>query len=230
MDRAALADGADVTTLEAGAALAVVGDDPPTGPPHSGTPQGSSKNVGFVLNPTAERTGTSPDPVRDVDGAGPCLGLGTVSGRTIGVRWDNLWRSWEWVWDEWRAALEDRGAGFASWRSGTRGGPDTKRVDQELATFLGGIDIAIVGLGTCGSCTMWTVHDALAAVAQGKPTLAVVTDHFAGLARHLATREGQPDLPIYVLPYPLESRPAAEVRAIARDHLPRFLAALGLAE
>jgi hypothetical protein len=207
----------------------VVIDDPRTGPPDAETPQSPAKNVGFVLNPTAERAGTSPHPVRDdPDCAGPSLGLGTVNGLTIGVRGDNLWRSWEWVWDEWRLPLHDRGAAFASWCSGTRGGPDTKRVDQELATFLSGIDIAIVGLGTCGSCTMWTVHDALAAVAQGIPTLAVVTEHFAALARHLATREGHPDLPIYVLPYPLESRPAAEVRAIARDHLPRFLAALGL--
>ena len=44
----------------------------------------------------------------------------------------------------------------------------------------------------------------------------------------MATNAGRPGLRIHVLPYPLEFRPAEEVRKIAQEHYPRLLTSLGV--
>ena len=49
---------------------------------------------------------------------------------------------------------------------GPRASPATKgrrRIDA-YQQFIEGVDAAIVGLGNCGSCTSWTIKDAIAAV------------------------------------------------------------------
>jgi hypothetical protein len=56
----------------------------------------------------------------------------------------------------------------------------------------------------------------------------VVTAVFENLARTAAAAKGYRDLRTHVLPHPMESRPEAEVRAIARERfrvLLRHLAA-----
>jgi hypothetical protein len=55
--------------------------------------------------------------------------------------------------------------------------------------------------------------------------VAVVTSVFENLARAAARAHGYPDLRLLVLPHPMESRPEAEVRAIARA---RFAELIGL--
>lgn len=183
--------------------------------------------IGTVLSPASESVPNRTDEANRPD---PRLELGSdaLAGAKVGIRGDNLWHSWEWVTDEWAPSLTERGAELSSWKSATRGGSATEQAEKELADFLVGLDVAIVGLGTCGSCTMWTMHDALAASKLGIPTVAIVTRHFAELARNFARRAGQPDFPIFLLPYPLETRPEAEVREIARSYLPRFLTTLGV--
>ena len=57
------------------------------------------------------------------------------------------------------------------------------------------------------------------------PAVVVVTSVFENLARTAAMAKGFGDLRVHVLPHPMESRPEAEVRAIARD---RFRAIVGL--
>jgi hypothetical protein len=44
----------------------------------------------------------------------------------------------------------------------------------------------------------------------------VVTEVFENLARTAAAAKGLRDIRVHVLPHPMESRPEAEVRAIAR--------------
>ena len=48
--------------------------------------------------------------------------------------------------------------------------------------------------------------------------MVVVTEVFENLARTAASAKGFRDLRVHVLPHPMESRPEAQVRAIARDH------------
>ena len=62
---------------------------------------------------------------------------------------------------------------------------------------------------------------------RGKTAVVVVTAEFEHLARTMAANAGRLGLRVHVLPYPLESRPEAEVREIARSHWARLLQTLG---
>jgi hypothetical protein len=64
---------------------------------------------------------------------------------------------------------------------------------------------------------------------RGKTAVAVVTAEFEDLARTMAANAGRAGLRVHVLPYPLESRPEAEVREIAREHWPLLIDTLGAA-
>jgi peptidyl-tRNA hydrolase len=88
--------------------------------------------------------------------------------------------------------------------------------------------VVIVGLGNCGSCTSWTIHDAVHALQRGRSTIAVATQHFEQLGRGIAAQKGRRGLRVHVLPYPLDTRPEAEVREIARSHYPALLEGLGV--
>lgn len=65
---------------------------------------------------------------------------------------------------------------------------------------------------------------------RGTTAVVVVTEEFASLAHTMAANAGRAGLRVHVLPYPLESRPEAEVRRIAVEHWPQVLAALGARE
>ena len=71
------------------------------------------------------------------------------------------------------------------------------------------------------------MHDTVAAHSRGKTAVVVVTAEFEQLADTMAANAGRTGLRVHVLPYPLESRPEAEVREIARDHWPLLLATIG---
>jgi len=98
----------------------------------------------------------------------------------------------------------------------------------EMNAFFDGVDTAIVGLGNCGSCTSWTIHDALAAAERNIPTVAIATAHFEDLARALAKRGGRSGLRLHILPYPLDILQKEQVHAIARDQYRSLLRTLGV--
>ena len=62
---------------------------------------------------------------------------------------------------------------------------------------------------------------------RGKAAVAVVTQEFEALSHAMAANAGRAGLRVLVLPYPLETLPEADVRAIAREHFPRLLDVLG---
>jgi hypothetical protein len=72
------------------------------------------------------------------------------------------------------------------------------------------------------------VHDAVAALQEGKTAVAVVTREFEALAATMATNAGRSGLRVHVLPYPLDSLPESEVREIARQHYRPLLRTLRL--
>ena len=53
-----------------------------------------------------------------------------------------------------------------------------------------------------------------------------MTQEFEVLAHRMAANAGRAGLRVHVLPYPLESKPEDEVRAIAREHWPKLLETL----
>ena len=62
---------------------------------------------------------------------------------------------------------------------------------------------------------------------RGKTAVAVVTQEFESLSRTMAANAGRQALRVFVLPYPLETRPEGEVRGVAREHFPLLLETLG---
>ena len=172
-----------------------------------------------VLDPTLAAAADSGDSGPDAD---------TLAGKSLGFRVDILWRSWDWVTDEWARLARADGAEVRFWRARGRTGDEGDAMLKELDAFISGIDIAVVGLANCGSCTSWTIHDALRAADARIPTVAVCTDHFKDLAQTLARRGGRSALRRHILPYPLDTLPEAEVRDIARAHYRPFLRTLGL--
>jgi hypothetical protein len=176
---------------------------------------------GFVLDPTA---------VRDEDIASPGPDAGDLKGKVIGIRVDQMWRSWDWISEVWADEFRRLGAAeIKFWRSIGRSGEEGERMAQGLAQFLSEIDVAVVGLANCGSCTGWTVHDALAAAKAGLPTVAVATANFEEFAQTIARRGGRSGLRVHVLPYPLNERFREDVDPVAEAHFPRLLATMGAA-
>ena len=177
-------------------------------------------NTILVRRPTAAPAGEVRAPVFDL--------RRPIAGVNVGIRTDGAWRSWRLiaqVWDEYlrrdgaRTTLVETGG-----MVGQTGANDRKHI-EELANS---VECAIVGLGTCGSCTTFTIKDSVVVASKEKPVVAVVTEEFEVHGHNVATHLGHGDLRILVLPYPLEARPEAELLAIADEFYPRALALLGV--
>ncbi|MBW8785164.1 MAG: hypothetical protein JF593_11115 [Novosphingobium sp.] len=174
--------------------------------------------TGIVLDPTSSR---------DDDIAEPGPDAGLLAGKRVGFRVDRIWRAWDWIADDWANRLRTAGCEVSFWRSTDRSGAEGERQAAELADWLKTIDVAIVGLANCGSCTGWTVRDAITAAATGIPTVAVATKNFEAFAHEIAARGGRSGLRVHVLPYPLNERERDEVMQVADDHFVPLLTTFG---
>jgi hypothetical protein len=179
----------------------------------------TSNDTIWVRRPTAP-------PAGDVSAATYRLDR-PVAGLTIGLRTDRAWRSWQHIASRWEEFLQRDGASTIAVETGAQiGDPassDRKHID-ELAVS---VDAAVVGLGTCGSCTTFTIKDSVAIEAHERPVVAVVCEEFIVHAHNVARHVGHGDLKVLVLPYPLEARPADELEAIAVEYYPKMLELLG---
>jgi hypothetical protein len=174
----------------------------------------------WVRRPTAKPAGEVSAPAFTLDRP--------VSGLTVGIRADRAWRSWQLISTIWAEYLERDGATTIAVETGAqmgRPGSDDRKQIEELANTT---DCAIVGLGTCGSCTTFTIKDAVAVEDHSKPAVAIVCEEFIVHGRNVATHLGHGNLKILVLPYPLEARPEEELRAIADEYYPAVLELLGV--
>jgi len=153
---------------------------------------------------------------------------GPLPGLRVGLRTEGQWRSWLIIVREWQQALLAAGAQPDVVKTGERVGGQGEETRSLVEAWAGRVDCAIVGLGTCGSCTSWSVRDAISVEATGKPVLVVVTTEFEVHGRTIATHLGHEDIKFLVLPYPLETRPEAELVALGAHFFPDALAALGV--
>ena len=172
----------------------------------------------MVLDPTARR----PD-----DNASPGPDAGMLAGKRIGFRLDQIWRCWDWISENWEAKLRAAGATVSHWRSTNRSGSEGEEQAASLDAWLKTIDVAIVGLANCGSCTGWTIRDAIAAANAGLPTVAIATKNFEAFAHELAARGGRSGLRVHVLPYPLNELSRAEVDPVAEAYFAGLLSVMG---
>ena len=175
-------------------------------------------SAGIVLDPTA---------CRSDDNASPGPDAGSLAGKRIGIRVDRMWRAWDWISAQWEEKFRSSGADVVYWRSAGRSGEEGVRCAREYAEFLKSIDIAIVGLANCGSCTGWTVRDAITAANEGLPTTAVATKNFEAFAHEIAARGGRSGLRVHVLPYPLNEQRREDVLPVGEAHFEGMLKTMG---
>lgn len=178
--------------------------------------------------PRARITIRSPTATFATDPGAPAFVLGrSIRGLRVGVRQDPTWRSWHVIAGLWVERLRRDGAEPVPLQAGERTGGEGEKTRRDLAAWTDAIDCAVVGLGTCGSCTMWTVRDAVGVEQCCKPVVAAVCEEFVTHARTTASFLDHPNLKLLVFPYPLETRPEPELRRIADTWYPQLLAALG---
>ncbi len=171
-----------------------------------------------VLDPTAKRMD---------DNASPGPDAGALTGKRIGFRLDQIWRCWDWISENWADKLRALGADVTIWRSTNRSGEEGEEQERSLQEWLSTIDIAIAGLANCGSCTGWTVRDAIAAANAGLPTTVIATRNFEAFAHELLTRGGRSGLRVHVLPYPLNELSRDEVVPVAEAYFDGLLTIMG---
>lgn len=150
-----------------------------------------------------------------------------IAGLKVGLRHEGSWRSWMLIVEEWKKFLARDGATAVVVQTGERTSTEGEQTRALVKEWAESVDCGISGLGTCGSCTSWSVHDAVSLEQQKRPAIVAVTEEFAQHAHNMARHLGHPDLKVLVLPYPLEARPEDELREIAVEYYPKFLELLG---
>lgn len=165
-----------------------------------------------------------------VETAAPTFRVGgPVIGRRAGIRTDAAWRSWRLLAADWEQRLRADGvADVTTVETHAQVGATGAADRDHIAALAAAVDFAIVGLGTCGSCTSFAIADAVAIEQRDRPVIAVVTEEFATHGRNMARHLGHGDLSVLVLPYPLEARPEADLLAISAEYYPRALELLGV--
>lgn len=174
----------------------------------------------MIRVPAAERHSGAGAPSFSVDG--PLQGL------RVGLRHEGSWRSWIFIVELWEEYLRRDGARPVVLQTGERVGSQGTATAGSVDAWTGEVDCGISGLGTCGSCTSWSVHDAVALEGAGKPAVVAACSEFVVHAHNMARHLGHPELKVLELPYPLEAREHNELRQIAAAFYPRFLEALGV--
>lgn len=71
------------------------------------------------------------------------------------------------------------------------------------------------------------MRDTVTVEAAKKPVVVAITQDFVQHGMNIAKMEGHANLRQLVFPYPLEGRPADEIRQIAVAWYPKFLTAIG---
>ncbi|HUI47467.1 MAG TPA: hypothetical protein VL119_02145 [Acidimicrobiia bacterium] len=178
-----------------------------------------SANTIWVRRPTAVPAGEVSAPTFRLDR--PLAGL------IIGLRTDRAWRSWQLISKIWDDYLRRDGAETIAVETGAQVGQPASSDRKHIEEFAGQVDAAIVGLGTCGSCTTFTIKDAVTVEKHEKPVVAIVCEEFTVHAHNVARHVGHADMNVLVLPYPLEARPTQELEQIALDYYPKVLQLLG---
>jgi hypothetical protein len=92
------------------------------------------------------------------------------------------------------------------WRKGfpAKGAPFIAEMAAET-------DVAISGVGHCGSSSPWSVIDAVNLEKAGVPAVALISRSFCPLGQIVARGEGHDSLPIVMLPHPIGEADQARI-------------------
>jgi hypothetical protein len=184
------------------------------------TDRPSTADTITVRRPTAARPEREQAPAFTVDDR--------LDGKRVGLRTDMAWRSWQLIAADWAKRLHEAGASTIALETQAQVGDGGSQDRENVAAWSDEVDFGIVGLGTCGSCTSFSVHDAVTLEQHRKPSIVVVCSEFETHARNMARFLGHGDLKVLVMPYPLEARPDDELLQIAETFYPQALGLLGV--
>jgi hypothetical protein len=87
-------------------------------------------------------------------------------------------------------------------------------------------DVVITGTADCGSCTAYSVYDAIELEKVGKPSIVVTTTQFAPIAETMSEHFGLPDARRLVLPHPIGGTDEVTLTTWADDAVDAALALL----
>jgi len=85
-------------------------------------------------------------------------------------------------------------------------------------------DVVITGAADCGSCTAYSVVDAIALERAGRPTVVTTTTQFQPIASTLSSSFGAPETRLLVLPHPIGGTDEATLRQWAEAATDRLIA------
>ena len=86
-----------------------------------------------------------------------------------------------------------------------------------IAEMAADCDVAISGVGHCGSSTPWSVIDAVNLEKAGVPSVALVSRSFCGLGQTVARGEGHDGLAIVMLPHPIGEADSGKIAQKGAD-------------
>ena len=75
--------------------------------------------------------------------------------------------------------------------------------DDVMAEVLESADLVVTGTADCGSCTAYSVFDAIELEKSGRPSVVVTTTEFDPIARTMGQHFGLPAVRRLVLPHPI---------------------------
>ncbi len=105
--------------------------------------------------------------------------------------------------------------------------PPSQRLDeQDLADIGSSHDGAVLALADCGTCTSWTMFDAIELHRHGCRAVLVTTRALRPTVDALAPRLGMASLPVVEVELPNREQTADEIRATAAAVVPAVIAAL----
>jgi len=90
----------------------------------------------------------------------------------------------------------------------------------DLVSLIDSCDLALVGVGDCGSCAAAAVNDGMALERHGIPAAVICSDAFDVTARATAEVQGDPDYPFLTTPHPIAVLSADQVVRRAEQLLP----------
>ena len=98
------------------------------------------------------------------------------------------------------------------WRKGfpAKGAPFIAEMAAET-------DVAVSGVGHCGSSSPWSVIDAVNLEKAGVPSIALISRSFCPLGQIVARGEGHGSLPIVMLPHPIGEADEARIARKGAD-------------
>lgn len=96
--------------------------------------------------------------------------------------------------------------------------------EDRFERILAEADIVITGAADCGSCTAYSVRDAIELEKAGKPTVVTTTTHFQKVAATLSASFGLPETRLLVLPHPFGGTAEATLRQWAEAGVDRLIA------